>query len=170
MSTDSQVFWKGPPLCSRIAWHLFCSLAVHGGLCWEGSVCISSLAQVHGILTVGWRQGRLVKKLTWRQDELVSATLSLFCIRGQTRGKPVSVPSASSLTAEQSHRDLDLKRVWNASISCFYSCHANPASRGLGFYAAAPYGRNLVRLSWKWCWKFHLPRWFRVWNGAVFFQ
>lgn len=70
-------------------------------------MCISSLAQVHGILTVGCRQGRLVKKLTWRQDKLVSATLSLFCSRGQMRGKPVSVriqPHCRAILQSSRHR------------------------------------------------------------------
>lgn len=127
MSTDSQVLWKGPPLCRRMPWHLFCSLAVHGGLCWESSVCISSLAPCHGILTVGCRQGCLMqrfhgekKELTRRQDEkLRSATLSVFAreVKQRVGRKLINVRVISRFTEEQScERVPDIKHVWNVSI------------------------------------------------------
>lgn len=119
MSADSQVFWKGPPLCRRIAWHLFCSLAVHGGSCWESSVCISSLAWVHGILTVGCRQGCVMKKLTRRQDELFFATLYLFAheVKWCASRQLVNAPSIPSFTAEQ---ELQKSFRHKTCLKCVY--------------------------------------------------
>lgn len=100
-------------------------------------VCISSLVQVYEILTVGGRQGCLMKTLTGRQDGLFSVTLSLFAEevkRSNARRKLVNVPFMFSFTAEQSCKRVpNMNHIFNASISCFSSRHVNSASHSLGF-------------------------------------
>lgn len=56
-------------------------------------MCISSLAQVHGILTVGCRQGCLIQRFHWakreptrRQDDKCGAVVCNFAPRGQMIG------------------------------------------------------------------------------------
>lgn len=66
-------------------------------------------------------------------------------------------------TAEQQNckRLPDIKCVWNVSVFHFSSGHTKRGGFP-PFYATAACGRNLVQLSWKFCWKFHLPRWFCI--------
>lgn len=168
MSTDCKVLWKGPPLCCCIGWHLFCSLAVHSGLCWESSMCISSLAQVHGILTVSCRQGCLMKRFHGEKKEATRRRYdkcgTVICkvkwfARRKARKRPLHITlySRTILT-------LNMFEMCQFFVSPLAMQTSFPQ-----FYVTAPYGRNLVQLCRKLCWNFYLSRCFWVWNGPVYF-
>lgn len=160
MSTDSKVLWKGPPLCRCVAWHLFCSLATHSGLCWESSECISSLAQGHGILTCSCRQGCLMKRFRGEKKEATRRRYdkcgTVICrVKWYARRKARKCPLHIALYC-RAILTLNMFEMSPLFFFFFVSRLAALQTSFPQFYVTATYGRNLVQLCWKLCWNFFI--------------